>query len=1062
MNLFQNISFVILFFITAVSASYAQYKPDWLNPEIFSVNLLPPGSKLIPYTSEQNALTFDHTRTARLKSLNGKWDFKWYKNPKALPADYFDPQFSTGNWDQINVPAYWQMLSISENKPYDKPYFQKSGITPDESFSVIGSDSNATGIYRTTFVVPDDWKNQSVILHFDGVSSACYVWLNGYKLGYHEDSSTPFAFQLDTLLKSGTNQLTVQVLKWNDGTYLENRGGWQLSGIFRDVYLTMHKETHIQDVFVTTDLDDQYKDAILSVSTVIKNNKNYIQYGHKVIATLYDQENKMVDKPVEKVINMLDSTSQMRITNEIRVSNPQKWSAEIPALYKLTIQVADDKGNIFEVTSQKVGFREVNFKSSQFLLNGKAITLKGVNMSVLNPLPATRESMIRDITLMKQHNINAVWLNNGPTAPLWYDLCDEYGLYVINQVNIHTNHAPGINTAPEWNGAFTARAQQVWERDKNHPSIIVWSAGNNIGNGTNLDAVYSYFQLADSTRPVVYRDNESISQRFDLTTANALSENTLTDLPKDNTRPLFLHSFGEADGNGLGNIYQFWQKILKSTARQGGFLDNWSANSIILKNKEGVLSEFRNYESGQFPEGGVVTAEGKPEPEITELKKAFEPVIIVTADTITVQTKGAIITNKFDFKTLNDLELNWSIEENGHRIQQGTMGLDGIRANESREFKFPFDWPASPRPDGNYFLNLSIVTKQDHLWAGKGHEIARKQIPLKIVRIPAVTNVQQSTPLRMNFLRGIGIEITGANFSITFDKETAQMSSYVYKDKEFLESGFNGNFWRVPTHTDQNGDPESLPSLWLSHGIDSLKTVTSDLRVEKLNAHIYKVSMVKRMAARSGSIQINSIYTIYASGDIHIQYAFIPSGTLPPLPRIGLQMQMRENMNELTWFGKGPYETYSDRKESAFTGIYTGKITDQHFPYQPLQETGNKTDVQWFTIKDIENDGLMFIPDTLVNMNVQNYTASDLFRSRQSGKPLPRGNQIVLNIDLEQKGLHFNHEKQTSENRQPMATRRFSFRIKPVDAQTDYFKEANTRLPMIARKMSPGLNKETD
>lgn len=1055
MNLFKVISFLLVFSLTSNVIGIGQEKPEWLDPNSFAQNTLPASSRLIPYVSESKALTFDPTQSTLYKSLNGNWSFKWFKNPNIVPKNISDPSLPVQSWDQIAVPSYWQTVGLNENKNYDRPYYLKSGIQYNETASVISSDSNAVGIYRTTFNLPQNWKNQSVYLHFDGVRSACFVWINGYKVGYHEDSATPFSFQIDSLLKEGSNQLTVQVLKWSDGSYLENREGWQVSGIFRDVYLTFHKDVLLRDIFVNTKFDDNNKDATLNLRTTVKNNKNYLQYNLKVIATLYNHQDKIVGKPIEKVINILDSTSQTTFNQTIQVTNPLKWSAEIPTLYKLTIQLTDEKGGNYEVISQKVGFRELHFRSNQLRLNGKAITVKGVNLNTTGPVPPNRESMLRDITLMKQNNINAVWLNEGPHHPLWYDFCNEYGIYIVNQSNLYTLNRSNLPNTDDWKRIYLSRAIQMWERDKNNPSVIAWSVG---GNGANLDDLFSYFQLADNSRPILYRGDESIAQKYDILTAGIITSSALANLPKDNTKPFLLHSFGQTDGNALGGIYSFWQDITKSTARQGGFLDNWSGNFLVMKNKTGENVEFRNYEPGSSPKGGLITSSGLPEPEIMEIKKAYEPIIILTADTIGINNKGTIITNKYDFKTLNDLELSWSVEENGKSIQNGVISLDGIRPNESKEIKFPFEWPPHPRPDGNYFLDLKVNSKTE-----KNHQVASKQIPLRIKKVGEIISVQQAPPLRMNFLRGIGIEISGANFSITFDKETAQMSSYVYKDKEFLETGFNGSFWRVPTSLDQIGGNESLADVWLKNGIDSLKTASSDLRVEKLNSHIYKVSMVKRLASKAGSIQINSIYTIYATGDIHVQYALIPSGSLPPLPRMGLEVMMRENMNQILWFGKGPYETYSDRKTAAFTSFFNQKISDQHYNYHPQQETGNKTEVQWFAVRDIENDGLIFIPDSLVCINIQNYSDRDLSHSQKTGTLLSRGSQVVLKMDLMQEGLGFNSQHLNQpKNIQPLTTHRFSFRIKPVNAQTDYFKEANSKLPIVARKMSPGLNKGTD
>lgn len=1028
----------------------AQSLPEWLQHEVHSVNTLPPSNLPIPYSNESEAKSNDYTKSSRIKSLAGDWQFKWFKNTQSIPKDFFT-NLPTNSWETITVPSYWQIEGLSKQKKYDKPYFNRT--VPEQLLqdnALVKSDSNAVGVYYKQFTLPSTWEGKTLLLHFEGVKSACVVWLNGKRVGYSENSGNTFSFRIDPYLKKGANQLVVQVLKWSDGAYLENTDSWQVAGIYRNVYLSMHQEVSIEDITALATLDDQLKDGKLQLKAAVRNHKNAIVYNHQVTFALYDAHNKLIGNTIEKAVELVDSTSKSTVAESLTVPNVTKWNAEQPYLYTLVVQLKDSKGQVIESTAQKIGFRKITYKSNQLLINGKAVSIKGININTNSPTISTLEHWKRELRLMKQHNINAIWVNGGSPNRQFYELCDFYGFYVIDQVNIQTF---GWLQSDIWEMAYTNRARALWEQNKNYPSIIGWSIGSNSKSDRHLTAVKNYLQLADNTRSILYREQtEDVITQHDIITAYALSASALHKLPKDLSKPTLLASISSTHGNGLGGINELWKSVLQSPSRQGGFIDNWSSNTIIYNAVNNERRYYRNYAPNHFPQGGVVSALGHPEPELTELKKTFESIIIATADTIDLQKRFAIITNKFDFQTLANYELQWNLFENGTSIQQGTHPLGGIKPNESKEFKLPIDWPAQPKPEGNYYLHLAVVAKSDLNFYEKGFAIASKQVPLRIAKLPQLTTLQQLQPLRMNFLRGIGIEITGSNFSITFEKETAQMSSFVYNDKEFLETGFAANFWRVPVVLDQIGEKVNIADIWRAHSLDSLKTVSSDLRVEKLHHYAYKVTTVKRVATKSGSIQVNSIYTIFSTGDVQVQYAFIPQGVLPPLPRFGLQMNLRENMDAITWFGRGPHENYGDRKASAFIGLYNGKISDQHYDYSTLQETGNKSEVQWFAIQDVEKDGLLFVGDSLLNFNVQNYTSADLVTAQTTRTELVRGLQNVLTLDMIHEGLTYNFQREKAETLKSMTTRRFSFRIKPINAQTDFFKEANQKLPILIRK----------
>ena len=1075
------LTFFITLLLTTLSAS-AQVVPEWKDPEIISVNTEKGRADFVPYANEKSALQLDK-KSPFVRSLNGSWKFKWASHPSKAPSDFFKPTVSTANWDNIPVPSNWQVVGAREGRSYDKPVFTNIKHPFKANPPSIDADTNATGLYRTTFNVSESDNGKTFFIQFGGVQSACYVWLNGEAIGYHEDGMTPFEFNITEDIKSGTNDLAVEVVNWSDGSYLEDQDFWRLSGIFRDVNLIMVPDIHINDFSVRTDLDANYQNATLKVSTFVKNFSKQATAGNQLLLTLYDDKKSVIVSPVSHLIGNIESGGELPVRVDIPVSNPKKWSAEDPNLYTLTIQILNSNGQTIEAVSQRVGFREIKIAGGQLLVNGKAITIKGVNRHEFDPETGrviSRESMIKDITLMKQHNINAVRTSHYPNVPEWYDLCDEYGLYVMDEANIESHELWGKNIIladkPQWKAAFLARGTAMLERDKNHPSIIIWSLGNESGMGANFTAMADYIRLSDPTRPIHYEGRSNYKPTtlsgFDIISVMYPSVSDMIELvKKDKNRPLIVCEYAHGMGNSIGNFKEYWDVIEKYPTMQGGFIWDWVDQGLQLKTQDGTpYWDYFNYIDGANAGDGLVNPDRVPQPEINEVKKVYQYIKFETPDTLRAGQQQITIKNNYDFISLKDAELVWSLQQNGKTVDDGTIENLSALPKQSQQLTIPYQIPASKKSTSTggyeYFLNLSIRLKKQAVWAAEGHEIASYQVPVQVETDERKDVTYTRSPaLRLTLVRGKGVTVSGQNFSVSFNKKSGTISSFMYKKEEMLESGPMANFWRVPTDNDEGGGKQSFAAQWRKANLDSLKLTGTDLRVEKLNPHVFKVTLKKSLRSRAGAVIVSSVYTIYASGDIHVQNTFSPTGDWPSLAKVGMQFQMPVSYNQVEWYGNGPFETYADRKTSGQIGLYAGSVADQHFPYISPQENGNKTDVRWARVTNEDGLGLIAISDSVFNFNVHDYTDKELLAAKERASIFSRGNTTVVNIDLAQMGLGGDDSWSPRVHEPyhlPAKTYSYSFRLKGIDNASNIDQITHSNLPAIAPKVIEPVAAEGD
>lgn len=999
-------SLILLAFLLTVLSAGAQNIPDWENPAVFRVSNEPAHATLMPFPDRTSALTFDKSGSAYYKSLNGTWRFRYLMNPSLTPEDFPADSINESRWTNITVPGNWQLQGN-----FDPPVFTniKHPFRADPPH--VPQDYNPTGLYRKTFTVPDEWNGRQVFLHFAGVQSNATVYLNGKKIGYNEDGMTPAEYNITKMLRPGDNLLAVQVLNWSDGSWLEDQDFWRLSGIYRDVFMYSTPSQHISDYFATTDLDAQYKDAVFSLKVTVRNYAAATAKNLSVKITLADASSlPVLEKVVKAGIIGAGKEALLKINEPVR--DPLKWTAETPNLYTLTLELISASGEVLEVISSKTGFREVEIRNGQLLFNGQAIDIKGTNRHEFDPVRGralTRESMIRDIILMKRLNINAVRTCHYPNDTEWYSLCDEYGLYVMDEANIESHELWAersyyIAEKPEWKAAWVDRGVSMVMRDRNHPSIFSWSMGNETGWGANFDAMYKAMKTLDPTRPVHYESKTpayaNVLSRYDIiSTMYPTLDDIVSLMNQDPTRPVIICEYAHTMGNSLGNFKKYWDLFYKYPRLQGGFNWDWVDQALKADGTGDGYWNIVNYIDGANVNDGLINPDRIPQPETHEFKKIIQNISVKDIS----GGKGKLrISNLFFFTDLKNVKMDWEVIRNGYPIGSGTVEDLNINPRDSAEISLPLG-SEIPGQDGEYFLNLVFRTKTDLPYAAKGFDIASEQILLKSQSpvIPPVNVVGK--PLQVT--EGDIITIIGKEISIKVDKSTGSIISYVFRGSEIISDPLQPCFWRVPTDNDEGGGSRGFAERWRKAGLDrySARVKTLDIKAQDNGDVVMNVSS-DLVFLEERTMEFRGIYTFRTDGSIVFSMDLSLAGEFPPLARVGMQFSMPASFDNIKWYGRGPFESYQDRKESAHIGLWSGSVADQYFPYVMHQENGNKTDVRWLEITDDAETGLKITGAPLMNVNVQNYSQEALNLAKPS-KKLFRGDKTYVNIDLRQMGL---------------------------------------------------------
>jgi len=973
----------------------------WQNLEIIQQNAEAPHASMMTYADRASALSFDRSNSPWFTLLNGDWKFQWSKSVNDRPIGFHRLKYNDRKWGTIPVPSNWQLhghgIPIYTNSRYP---FEKKPPTIDPAINPIGS-------YRTTFELPSGWEERRTLLHFAGVNSCLYLWVNGKKVGYSEGSRTPAEFDISNYVKPGRNLLAVQVYRWCDGSYLEDQDFWRLSGIFRDVYLWSVADAHIRDFKIDAALVNQYRDGRLTVSTDILG-ADTAQF------TLLDANGRTA----------AEGTVKNGVTLVLDVNTPKAWSAERPNLYTALLTL-EKGGKAVEIIPVRVGFRTSEIKGNVFYVNGVAVKLKGVNRHETHPdlgQNVTRESMIRDIRLFKENNINAVRTSHYPNDPLWYDLCDQYGIWVLDEANIET-HGFGNNPKnklandPAWKTAHVDRVRRMAERDKNHPSIIIWSYGNEAGAGPNFDACYDYIKANHPERPTHYegdkRPGNPSSDFFSRMYANQEWGNTY----KGN-KPLVLCEYTHAMGNSNGNLHEYWHKnIYTNDHHAGGFVWDWMDQGLRLpvpaefKNRIGtgpVKETFFAYggwfedahgiaHDGNFCMNGLLAADWTPHPGLFAIKHVYRNMHVTPVDTATGR-----FTVKSWFDTVNAGEVvdgEWFMEENGRRVAEGSLPPLDLPARAEAELVIPLPH-LDPTPGAERFLTIQFRANASYSPLVKaGHLLSREQIPLTAGAIPA-----DSPPSGQSIVQQEGdlIRMTANGVAATISRAQGKLVSYQARGRELIDRGPVPELWRAYTDNDKapfKNNPASAQ--WINPA--------KDLQIESVSVDPAGSVVVELMMK---DIRQSVTYTQLEDGSLEVTSRFdLPAAQKGgkrkraswPL-RMGMEWRLPESFDRVDWYGRGPLSTYQDRAFEP-VGIYASTVDGLWVDYSRPQENGNLTGVRWITFTDPSGHGIRISSvDAPLSIGARFYSRETMETSKYSFQ-MERAPAIYLNIDALQAGV---------------------------------------------------------
>ncbi len=982
-------------------AGQAQTKsPAWEDETVYSINEQPYRTASVPFAVREMALQGDRTKSRFYQSLNGHWKFRWSPNPDSRPQDFFQPQTDVTEWQTIPVPSNWQLhgygtpLYSNVNYPFKKDPPRVTSEPPSEFTN--HSARNPVGSYRRTFRVPGAWQGRNIFLQFDGVDSACYVWVNGKQVGYSEDSRTPALFDVTKQVREGDNTLAVEVYRYSDGSYLEDQDFWRLSGIFRDVFLWSTAETTIQDYTVRTDLDEQYRDATLSVEIQVQNNSDENRTC-SVEVELIDENGEQALEPTPLIGNEVPAGDLKKLALTVPVPNPAKWSAELPHLYRLVLTLHEGD-ELVEVQTCRVGFREVEIREELLRVNGEAIYLKGVNRHEHDPRTGhtiSEESMVRDIRLMKQFNINAVRTSHYPAASRFYELCDEYGLYVIDEANIESH---GMGYGPEslahfesWGPAHLARVQAMIERDKNHPSVIIWSMGNEAGNGVNFMKCYDWMKARDPSRPVQYERAEFNARNTDIRCPMYARISQIVDYAAGNPdRPLILCEYAHAMGNSVGNLQDYWDAIEKYPHLQGGFIWDWVDQGLYKKNNDGT--EFFAYggdfgdkpNDGDFCINGLVSPDRKPNPHLWEVKKVYQHIETEATD---LQRGKLRVRNGYYFTNLNEFEATWVLRRDGEKVAAGSLGQ--LDVPPQSEQSVTVDLPK--RDDvAEYLLTLQFHLPSEARWAEAGHIVAWDQFTLSESPSAEKPSAAQAT-IEQNENQYL---IRWGKATAAIDRERGALQSYQPRGKELLVEPLVPNFWKRPNNNQWGSQFPERHAVWRGAG----ETLQLSEILSKTNNDFQSLEGEYKFAELDAKYQLR--YTFESEGRIRVSARYTPGNNLEAatLPRFGMKLAIPKQYNGVTWYGRGPHETYWDRKTGGEIGIYRDTVDDWNHPYLRSQDVGNRTDVRWAVFVDEAGKGFKVVGAKPLSVSAWPFSLVDLEAARHPHE-LPRRDFNVVHID---------------------------------------------------------------
>ncbi|QNM84298.1 DUF4981 domain-containing protein [Polaribacter pectinis] len=981
--------------------------PEWENPNVFEINREKPTATFYRYKNEEEALQNESWENSSFyKSLNGTWDFYYADSVTARPTHFYKKDFDLNGWNKIEVPSNWEM------KGFGIPVYTNIKYMFPPNPPYIPHNINNNGSYKRTFDVPENWDKKDIYLHFAGVSGAMYIWVNGEFVGYNEGSKTAAEFNISKVIKPGKNTIAVQVLRWSDASYMEDQDFWRLSGIERDVYIYASNKISLRDIRIVADLENNYKDGNLNLTLNVDNNTS--QLSEKTI------EVKLLDSNLEVFSD--SKTSNLNIGNNIIcfkkiIPNVKTWNAEKPNLYTLLITVNG------ESTAVKVGFRNVEIKNSQFLVNGKPVLIKGVNLHDHDDKKGhviSEELTIRDMEIMKQNNINAIRCSHYPKNPYFYRLTDKYGFYVVDEANIET-HGMGVTQditnkpkkannhpayQPQWKDAHLDRTIRMFERDKNYPSIVIWSLGNEAGNGENFHTTYKWLKENDKTRPTQYEGAVGYENSDIEAPMYWKMEQMEKYVREGGYKPLIQCEYAHAMGNSLGNLQDYWNLIEANPTMQGGFIWDWVDQGILSKNDKGEefwayggdLGGFEMQNDNNFCLNGIVNPDRTPQPALFEAKKVYQYIKFINFDA----SIGKVdIKNMYDFTNLSEFNFYWTLLENGKEVYTGVVDVINLAPYQSKTINLYL--PQIKNNSNDYHLNIYAKTKEKQGLVPQDHVVASEQFQL--LKGSFESNLtDEGTILKTERTASI-LSVFNENIKAEFDIKTGIISLLDFGNGNIIVQGIQSNFWRATTDNDFGFKMPKKLGVWKNATENQELVSISETKNEKNVNVIVKYNLG---SAKKSTTTLN--YTFHKNGKINIETILNNANAkLPVLPRFGNNLIIKKEYDNVNWLGRGPFENYQDRKTAAFVGNYKAKVSELYFPYIRPQENGYKTDIRWVTFTNDKGEGIKITAPNYFGFNAHHQYNNDFDpgdkKQQRHTTDIPTRDFVNINIDDAQMGI---------------------------------------------------------
>ncbi|MCF8346256.1 MAG: DUF4981 domain-containing protein [Bacteroidales bacterium] len=1041
--------FVLSFILTFPVSVDAQQLPAWQDPSVVQINRELPRASLFSFENTEQAMRGRKEISLNYLSLNGVWKFRYSENPESRPVDFYKKTFRAGRWDDIRVPGNWEFQGYGVPIYVNIPYEWTDAPNPPG----VPTEHNPVGSYKRDFEIPESWMEKQVYIHFGAVKSAFYLWINGEQVGYSQGSKTPAEFNITPYIVPGKNNIAVEVYRWSDGSWLECQDFWRVSGIERDVYLEARPAVHVADLFCKAGLVYHYRDGMLDLNIKLVNDLEQVQTPMVRVKLFNGLDALSIWE--DELTTTLPPGSSVSLNTSSAIGDIRPWSAETPNLYRLVLELYSDEGVLLEVVTNRIGFRTSEIKNGQLLVNGRPVLLKGVNRHEHDPYTGhfvSRESMLKDIELMKLYNINAVRTSHYPNDPYWYELCDEYGLYVIDEANIESH---GMGYDPDQtlgnNSIFLKshldRTIRMVERDKNHPSVIIWSLGNEAGDGVCFDATYDWIKAKDPSRPVHY-ERAQRGRNTDIFCPMYMKIEDMLDYAMEiRDKPLIQCEYAHSMGNSTGNLQDYWDMIEAHDQLQGGFIWDWVDQGMAAVSEEGKFYWAFGGDYGpadvpsdsNFCMNGLVFPDRTVQPALEEVKKVYQ---YISFEPVPFRSNRIRIKNNYDFKILDDIDIHWELLEEGKLIDAGKIAVSGLLPGHEGDYDLNMVRDIV-KINTAYFLNFKAVTNRACGLIPEGHVVAYEQFQLdqgKSNHETVMDFLSESQAVPEFRETETALHVTAGKTTYTIDKLSGYLASMELNGKKMMVDGPKPNFWRAEVDNDFGNNMDERLAVWKDFP-EQLERVEMSWSPDSLTFFVQS-----RFLSHEASSGLLVTYIFSGTGEVAVkQDLFLHSSGsgYPELPAFGMNMVLSEALSGLDYFGRGPHENYIDRNSSALVGRYSSTVEEQYVPYPAPQENGNKTDVRWLVLYDEEGEGMMVRGLPLFEFSALHYSQEQLSRNTPGishMSDLTPQESVFLTVNRRQMGVGGDNSwgaKTHSKYSIPPRTMQFVFFLKPVKKGVD-------------------------